>query len=39
MALKNLVTNKTGISIVNDDQKSFVSDPMKGQNVRSFSKK
>ena len=39
MLLKNLVTNKIRISTVNDDQKNFVFNLMKGYNARVFFKK
>ena len=37
--LKNLVAKNIGINTVNDDQRNFVFDLMKGYNVSSFSKK
>ena len=39
MLLKNLVTNKLSMNSVNDDQRDFVFDLMKGYNVSSFFKK
>ena len=39
MLLKNLVTNKLTMNSVNDDQRDFVFDLMKGYNVSSFFKK
>ena len=39
MLLKNLVANKIDINAVNDDQKNFVFDLMKGYNRSSFFKK
>ena len=39
MLLKNLVTNKIRINTVNDDQKNFVFNLMKGYNARIFFKK
>ena len=39
MLSKNLVTNKLSMNSVNDDQRDFVFDLMKGYNVSSFFKK
>ena len=39
MLLKNLMTNKLSMNSVNDDQRDFVFDLMKGYNVSSFFKK
>ena len=39
MLLKNLMTNKLSMNSVNDDQRNFVFDLMKGYNVSSFFKK
>ena len=39
MFLKNLVANKISINRVNDDQRNFVFNLMKGYNVSSFFKK
>ena len=39
MLLKNLIANKIDINTVNDDQKNFVFDLMKGYNRSSFFKK
>ena len=39
MLLKNLVAKKPGMNTVNDDQRNFVFDLMKGYNVSNFFKK
>ena len=39
MLLKNLVANETSMSTVNDDQKDFMFNLMKGYNASSFFKK
>ena len=39
IVFKNLLANKIGINTVNDDQRDFVFDQMKGYNVSNFLKK